>query len=76
MNRGRDKGGEIWRRIKSGWKAAFISIKDVLKVKLDKNLRANLSIQTDFPAMLYASKIWSITKKGYVTECIWKDPCL
>ncbi|VDM29720.1 unnamed protein product [Toxocara canis] len=56
-----DMRPEITRRIRAGWRA-FNSIKDVLKKKMSKTLRAHLFNSTVLPAMLYASETWATTK--------------
>ena len=53
---------EISREIRLGW-MAFTTIKDVLNVKLDKILKANLFNNTILPTILYASKTWATMKK-------------
>ncbi len=62
INMDRDMAPEIARRITSGWRA-FNSIKDVLKSKIDRTLRAHLFNSTVLPAMLYASETWATTKR-------------
>ncbi|VDM29517.1 unnamed protein product [Toxocara canis] len=57
----RDMQPEITRQIRAGWRA-FNSIKDMLKKKMSKTLRAHLFNITVLPAMLYASEIWTTTK--------------
>ncbi|KHN86200.1 Putative uncharacterized transposon-derived protein F52C9.6, partial [Toxocara canis] len=57
----RDMQPEITRRIRAGWRA-FNSIKDVLKKKMSKTLRAHLFNSTVLLAMLHASETWATTK--------------
>ena len=51
-------------RIISGWKV-FTTIKEVLKIKLDKTLHANVFNNTILHAMLRVSKTWATMKKEH-----------
>uniref|UniRef100_K7F154 Reverse transcriptase domain-containing protein n=1 Tax=Pelodiscus sinensis TaxID=13735 RepID=K7F154_PELSI len=57
-----DLNRELSQRIRAGW-CAFISIKDILKGKIDKTTRTNIFNSTVLPAMLYGSKTWALTKR-------------
>ena len=57
-----DLKGEVSRRRKAGW-MKFVQEKEVLKSKLDSEVRANIFNSTILPAMLYGSETWSLTKE-------------